>query len=194
MVDHADSVLDFGCGIGRSIKYLREIFPEADIVGCDPSAQSLSIARQENPDCKFVSTDELNETNKFDLIIASCVFHHIPPADRQMAIRYCYSRLNRGGHFVIFEHNPINPVTRWMVKTCPFDTDAILLSMRETVDRMHEARLNINENNYCLFFPKQLAALRPLEKYLGWLPMGGQYFVCASAENETPSLIFSSNT
>ena len=25
-----------------------------------------------------------------------------------------------------------------------------------------------------------LAALRPFEKYLRWLPMGGQYFVCAS--------------
>jgi len=36
--------------------------------------------------------------------------------------------------------------------------------------------------SYCLFFPQQLAALRPLEKYLRWLPMGGQYFVCASKQ------------
>ena len=186
LVGQVDAVLDFGCGIGRSMSHLREMFPHADIVGCDPSAESLAIARAQNPTCRFTSTDELGEDCKFDLVIASCVFHHIPPEDRQMAIRYCYSRLKEGGHFIIFEHNPINPVTRRLVKNCPFDTDAVLLSMRETVDRMRNAHLNVDESSYCLFFPQMLAALRPFEKYLGWLPMGGQYFVCAS--NAKPKL------
>ena len=181
LVGHVDTVLDFGCGIGRSMPHLREIFPKANIVGCDPSAESLAIAREQNPTCSFVSMDELGEDYKFDLVIASCVFHHIPPQDRQMAIQYCYSRLKEGGHFIIFEHNPINPVTRHLVKNCPFDTDAVLLSMRETVDRMRNAQLNVYESSYYLFFPQQLAAFRPFEKYLRWLPMGGQYFVCASA-------------
>lgn len=110
------SVLDFGCGIGRSMPYLREVFPKAEIVGCDPSAESLAIARRDNPTCRFMSMDELGSEAKFDLVIASCVFHHIPPQDRQMAIRYCYSRLKQGGHFIIFEHNPIIPVTRHLVK------------------------------------------------------------------------------
>jgi SAM-dependent methyltransferase len=180
IVGCVDKVLDFGCGIGRSMPHLREIFPDADIVGCDPSAESLAIAREQNPTCRFMSTDELGPDSKFDLVLASCVFHHIPPQDRQMAIRYCYSRLNEGGHFIIFEHNPINPVTRRLVKNCPFDADAVLLSMRETVARMRNEHLNVKESSYCLFFPQPLAALRPFEKYLRWLPMGGQYFVCAS--------------
>ena len=50
----------------------------------------------------------------------------------------------------------------------------------EILERMRNARLAIDKSSYCLFFPQQLAALRPLEKYLRWLPMGGQYFVCAS--------------
>ena len=33
------------------------------------------------------------------------------------------------------------------------------------------------QTGYCLFFPGPLAALRPLEKFLGWLPLGGQYYV-----------------
>jgi SAM-dependent methyltransferase len=183
---HADAVLDFGCGIGRSMPYLREVFPKADIIGCDPSAESLAIARKQNPTCRFVSMDELSLEPKFDLVIASCVFHHIPPQDRQIAIRYCYSRLKEGGHFIIFEHNPINPVTRHLVKTCPFDADAVLLSMRETIARMRNEHLNIDESSYYLFFPQSLATLRPFEKYLRWLPMGGQYFVCAS--NPSPKL------
>jgi SAM-dependent methyltransferase len=180
IVGRVDAVLDFGCGIGRSVPHLRESFPDADIVGCDPSNDSLVIAREQNPTCRFVSMDELDADCKFDVVIASCVFHHIPPESRQMAISYCHSRLKDDGHFIIFEHNPINPVTRHLVNNCPFDTDAVLLSMRETVERMRNAHLNVDESSYCLFFPQPLAILRPLEKYLRWLPMGGQYFVCAS--------------
>lgn len=174
------AVLDFGCGVGRSMPHLRAVFPKADIVGCDPSAESLAIARKDNPGCRFLSMEGLGPDAKFDLVIASCVFHHIPPQERQTAIRYCHSRLKDGGRFIIFEHNPINPVTRHLVNTCPFDTDAILLGMRETTDRMRKAQLEINQSGYCLFFPRQLSAFRPFEKYLRWLPMGGQYFVCAN--------------
>ena len=127
-----------------------------------------------------MSMDALGPNCKFDLVLASCVFHHIPPQDRQTAIRYCQSRLKKNGHFIIFEHNPINPVTRRLVRNCPFDADAVLLSMRETVARMRKEHLKVDEASYCLFFPRPLAALRPFEKYLRWLPMGGQYFVCAS--------------
>ena len=183
LVGNVDSVLDFGCGIGRSIPHLRELFPAADIVGCDLSHDSLTVARQHYPDCRFVAMDELGTDSKFDLVIASNVFHHIPPADRQAAMDYCYSRLTPRGHFVIFEHNPINPVTRHLVKNCPFDTDAILLTMRETIERMRQAHFHVDETSYCLFFPGPLAALRGFEKYLGWLPMGGQYFVCGSGSD-----------
>jgi SAM-dependent methyltransferase len=180
VVGKVDAVLDFGCGIGRSMPHLRATFPDADIVGCDPSAKSLAIAREQNPTCRFVMTDELDSDRKFDLIIASCVFHHIRPESRQTAIRYCYSRLKDNGRFIVFEHNPINPVTRRLVRNCPFDADAVLLGMREMIARMRNEHLHIEETRYCLFFPHALAALRPFEKYLRRLPMGGQYFVVAS--------------
>jgi SAM-dependent methyltransferase len=169
------SVLDFGCGIGRSMPYLREVFPKAEIVGCDPSAESLAIARRDNPTCRFMSMDELGSEAKFDLVIASCVFHHIPPQDRQMAIRYCYSRLKQGGHFIVFEHNPRGTWSKLSMRRRRGAAD-----MREPIERMRTAHLHIDESSYCLFFPQQFAALRPFEKYLRWLPMGGQYFVCAS--------------
>jgi SAM-dependent methyltransferase len=172
-----DAVLDFGCGIGRAMPYFRAAFPDADVVGCDPSADSLAIARREYPDCRFFPMDELATTTKFDLVLASCVFHHIAPQERQGALRYCYDRLKPGGHLVIFEHNPFNPVTQRLVSTCPFDADAVLLRMSETIRRMREAQFEIAATGYCLFFPAQLAAMRPLEKYLSWLPLGGQYFV-----------------
>jgi SAM-dependent methyltransferase len=178
LVGGVDAALDFGCGIGRSMPHLRAAFPAADIVGCDPSADSLAIARRENPACRFFSMAELGSEARFDLVLASCVFHHITLPERPEALRFCYSRLKPGGRFVMFEHNPKNPVTRRLVSTCPFDADAVLLPMRETVDRMRAAQFKIVQTGYCLFFPAPLSALRSFEKYLGWLPLGGQYFVC----------------
>jgi SAM-dependent methyltransferase len=180
LAGEVDAVLDFGCGVGRAMPYLRAAFSNADVVGCDPSADSLGIARRDSPDCRFLPVDELTATPRFDLVLASCVFHHIAPEERQSALRYCYDRLKPGGHLVIFEHNPFNPVTQRLVSTCPFDADAVLLRMSETKRRMREAKFEIAETGYCLFFPSQLASLRPLEKYLSWLPLGGQYFVSAT--------------
>jgi SAM-dependent methyltransferase len=177
LTGEVDAVLDFGCGIGRAMPHFRSSFPNADVVGCDPSADSLGIARRDNPDCRFFPMDELIATPRFDLVLASCVFHHINPAERQDALRYCHDRLKPGGHLVIFEHNPFNPVTQRLVSTCPFDADAVLLRMGETKRRMREAKFEIAETGYSLFFPSQLASLRPLEPYLSWLPLGGQYFV-----------------
>jgi hypothetical protein len=77
----------------------------------------------------------------------------------------------------VFEHNPYNPVTRRLVNTCPFDADAVLLARAETVSLLKAAGLEPSAAAYCLFFPQMLAALRPLEAWLGWLPLGGQYFV-----------------
>ena len=178
IVGPAASVLDFGCGIGRGIRHLREFFPRAEIVGCDPSRESLAIAREQNPASLFVAMDELGDKLRFDLIVASCVFHHIPPEERTAAVDYCFRHLNPGGHFIIFEHNPINPITRYLVNNCPFDADAVLLGMRETTQRVRSADLAIVRSGYCLFFPQQLAVQRPFESDLRWLPMGGQYFVC----------------
>ena len=181
-----NSVLDFGCGIGRSMPYLREVFPKAEIVGCDPSAESLAIARRENPSCRFASMDELGPDAKFDLVIASCVFHHIPPQDRQMAIRYCYSRLKEGGQFIIFEHNPINPVTRHLVKNCPFDADAVLLSMRETIERMRNAHLHIDKSSYCLFFPQQLSRFARLRNIFVGCRWAGSISSALPIKSEMP--------
>jgi SAM-dependent methyltransferase len=173
----ADSILDFGCGVGLGISPLREMFPKARIVGCDPSLESLALARSREPDCEFLEADAISPAPQFDIITAVSVFHHIVPAERAGALRYCYERLKPGGLLFVFEHNPFNPVTRHLVSRCPVDRDAILLTPNETATRLRQAGFAVTATEYCLFFPKALAFLRQIEKYLGWLPLGGQYFV-----------------
>lgn len=171
------TVLDFGCGIGLCLPHLRAAFPDADIVGCDPSEGSLSVAAKRAGNCRLERPDNIEPKPYFDLVLASCVFHHIHPSERQASFRYCLERLKPGGQMFVFEHNPYNPVTRHFVKTCPFDADAILLTRREAAAELREAGFRPGPGSYCLFFPKIMSPLRSFESSLGWLPLGGQYFV-----------------
>jgi SAM-dependent methyltransferase len=171
------NILDFGCGVGLGIRPLREAFPNSSIVGCDPSQESLALARTSEPDCKFFESNDIEPKPQFDIVAAISVFHHITPPTRDAALSYCYERLKPGGHLFVFEHNPYNPLTRHLVARCPVDRDAILLKPKETVARVERAGFKRVAAEYCLFFPKALAFLRPLENSLGWFPLGGQYYV-----------------
>lgn len=45
----AGPILDLGCATGAGVRALRERYPEADILGADPSVAMLAIARQRDP-------------------------------------------------------------------------------------------------------------------------------------------------
>lgn len=172
-------VLEYGCGTGRNVPYLQAAFPDAEIVGTDVSAASLRIAAQHNPTAHFEVEREGLDLDAFDLIFVASVFHHIPVAERQAVMVTLARRLAPGGSVDIFEHNPFNPVTRRIVNNCPFDADAVLLKPAELRSLLRGAGLDLRRQTYCLFVPPRLSWLLPIEKHLGWLPLGGQYWVSA---------------
>lgn len=174
-------LLEYGCGIGRNIPYLRAAFPDATIIGSDISAASLEIARKENPDIEFfIEPTELASGDLYEVIFIAGVFHHIPMNERPVVMKTLYHRLAPGGMIVIFEHNPYNPVTRKIVSDCPYDRDAVLLKPSELRKLLIDAGLSVQRSTYCLFLPPSLQALLPFEEKLGWLPLGGQYWVKAT--------------
>ncbi len=170
-------VLDFGCGAGRSLCHLERHFPKAEIWGFDPSPVSLKIAAARVPAAKLASDWMALDGTRFDAILAANVFHHIPPADQVDALRRCGEALAPGGQLFMFEHNPWNPLTRWVFERCPFDVDAKMLSLREMLRLAQCAGFGRTRHDYTLFFPKQLSVLRPLERIFGWIPFGAQYVV-----------------
>lgn len=173
-------VLEYGCGTGRNLPFLKEAFPAAEIFGVDISAQSIVVAAENNrfAKCSLLEAGFVGNVGSFDLIFVAGVFHHIAPPERGASLKQLDSLLSEGGSLFVFEHNPYNPITRKMVRECPFDTDAVLVSMK----RMEELLMkSISHSNvlkkYTLFVPPALHNLRRIEKYLGWLPLGGQYFI-----------------
>lgn len=176
-------ILDFGGGVGNSLPFMRKAFPASDIVLLDPSARSLNIAAMRFPgqatfqpfDGETIPYDD----GTFDLAFAACVFHHIP-ADFHVGLMTEISRvLAPGGSFFLFEHNPLNPLTRHAVRNCAFDKNAVLIRAKRVRRRLANAGLNDVRVKYRFFFPAALAALRPFERHLAALPMGAQYFAHA---------------
>ena len=178
MQDNAPSrLLDFGCGIGRSLSLFHLQFPGAELWGYDVSPKSIEFARQRRAMAHLTSNLADLPLAEFDLIFAANVFHHIARSKRGEVLARCRDLLRNGGRIFVFEHNPFNPVTRLVFERCPFDKGASMLRRREVLLLAKEVGLNVLHSGYTLFFPRQVAVLRPLERMLEWLPLGAQYCV-----------------
>ncbi len=81
--------------------------------------------------------------------------------------------------FCIFEHNPISPVTRHIVATCPFDENAVLIPWASSRPSKL-AGIGKVGIAYTGFFPGALQALRPLEPAMTCRPARrAQYYAWA---------------
>ena len=174
-------ILDFGAGIGTSVPYFRKFFPDASLTCLDVSEKSLHVGRTRFPDlANFQAFDGIripSLDDSFDLVFAACVFHHIPESLHSALLKEWQRVLKPGGKAVIFEHNPLNPLTRHAVNTCPFDENAVLIHGPVLRRRMKQAGFQNTGLRYRLFIPGALSALRPLEQWMCWCPLGAQYFV-----------------
>jgi SAM-dependent methyltransferase len=171
--------LDVGCGPGETDAFLEGAF--GSLHGIDLSEPMAERAKERNPWATYTSYEAGDplpyEDESFDVSFTICVLHHVPVEDR-LALDTEKARVTRpGGLVAIFEHNPLNPLTRKAVRDCPFDEDAILLSRGEARRLAADAGLARVESPYIIFFPKQGPRRDRIESRLGWLPLGAQYYV-----------------
>jgi len=173
--------LDYGCGTGRAALWIHRMFADSDYIGVDASRQSVLCACEhvKGPRAVFMTLEEFagQHLDRFTVALAAVVFHHIPISERPATVAKIYELLEPGGAFFVFEHNPANPLTRRVVKSCPFDEDAELLQASETVNLLATAGFSRIRTRYYFFFPRMLKMFRSFERYLSWTPLGAQYAV-----------------
>lgn len=177
--------LDFGSGVGASVRPFLGLRPRARLLCADVSAASLSASwRAHGPRARYLMIRDgrlpLRDAS-VDGAFACCVFHHIPPAQHPAALRELRRVLKPGAPLMIYEHNPLNPLTVRAVRNCPLDENAVLVGAATMRRRCAAAGLRALRVDYRVFFPAALRGLRALEQGLRWLPLGAQYALHARA-------------
>ena len=168
-------VLDVGCGVGLTD---ARLLPEVgELHGVDVSAGMVERARAANPSARYEVYDGAHlpyGDGELDVAFAICVLHHVAVAERRPLVAEMARVTKPDGLVVVFEHNPLNPLTRRVVRNCAFDEGVTLIGRGELERLFRAAGVRVADSEYLLFFPWRADAL---ERRLTRLPLGAQYVV-----------------
>lgn len=175
-------ILDFGCGTGSATPCLFNFFSAERVVGVDSSTASISVARTEHSGypVEFGTPSEHPPSGCFDLVFCNGVFHHVPPKQRAGVLEYISASLRPGGFFALWENNPLNPGTRFIMSRIPFDRDAETLFPWQARKMVESAGFAVRRVDFLFIFPRMLKVFRALEPVLSGLPLGAQYQVLSA--------------
>ncbi|MES2985230.1 MAG: class I SAM-dependent methyltransferase [Pseudomonadota bacterium] len=167
-------LLDVGCGHGLIHRKLDGF----SISATDIAGEVLKLAQQENPSVTYLPYDGTAlpfESGRFDMSLAICVMHHVPPAAWVAFLQEMKRVLKPGGMAIIIEHNPLNPMTCHVVKNSPLDEGVTLLHARTLKKRMREAGFVQSKHEYLVFTPFAQKLMRRFDRWLKWCPLGAQH-------------------
>ena len=177
----SETIMDYGCGTGGSVRYLLDTFNPKKLIAVDVSEKSLGIlkARHKNQQVITKSISSLEPESNCDLCFCNGVFHHILPKDREYAAKTIYDSLQNEGYFYFWENNPLNPATHWVMSRIPFDRNAVKIFPHQAVKLLQKVGFKIKLIHYMFIFPRFLRILRPIERFTLRFPFGCQYLVQA---------------
>jgi SAM-dependent methyltransferase len=175
-------ILDVGCGHG--FVHPELVAAGHAVTGVEVADQVLALARAENPTVDYRAYDGNVlpfVTGSFDVAIAMCVVHHVPVPRWGAFVEEMRRVVRPGGLIAIFEHNPLNPVTRYLFAYGfdGMDKGATMVRRRRLEDLLRAAGCPSVRSSYIFFTPFGSRFFRWMDRRLGWLPFGAQYFTLA---------------
>jgi SAM-dependent methyltransferase len=173
-------VLDVGCGVGETDALLAGRF--ATLHGVDIASDAVDRAAARNPAVHYGAYDGVRlpfTDARFDLAFAVCVVHHVPPEQRAAFFAEMARVVRPGGLVAVFEHNPLNPLTRLAVSRCELD-DGVRLLTRGSVRRLLAgAGLAPVESRYVIYSTSTRPGAIRAERFVRLVPAGAQHYVAA---------------
>jgi SAM-dependent methyltransferase len=109
--------LDFGCGAGRSTRFLKKLGLHA--TGIDISGSMVEIARRTEPDGHYLLVNDgdfsVLEPGSFDLILSAFAFDNIPgPERRSELLRSLRGLLRPRGRIILLGSTPDIYMHEWL--------------------------------------------------------------------------------
>jgi len=153
-LNKSNSLLDIGCGRGEIVIY--HALNGGKATGADFSDEAISLASAKAEElqasCSFIvsSFENLDETGKYDRIIALDFIEHISTDESETFFTKCYNLLNPGGKLLIFTY-PNTIRRRYGYKLIRFlsiiKMKPLPVKEPDTVSD-HYKQYHLNEQNY----------------------------------------------
>jgi SAM-dependent methyltransferase len=114
----ADSALDIGCGTGALLRNARRTGHRGDLVGLDPAAAMLAIARTHSPDVTWLQGRAEDVWLDRTFQVATMTGHAfqvlLTDGDIEATLAMVHRHLRPGGRFLFEARNPAaQPWERW---------------------------------------------------------------------------------
>jgi len=171
------TALDFGCGAGRSTRFLKKL--GFDATGVDISASMIQLAKNADPGGKYLLIGDGDfsslQPGSFDLILSSFAFDNIPGVSkRRDLMRGLRGLLRDEGRLVLLGSTPDIYEHEWASYTTaefPENRDAksgeqVRIVMKDVEDRRPVVDLKWSHEDYLELFAasglRLLAYHRPL--------------------------------
>lgn len=108
--------IDFGCGTGRSTRFLRDL--GFDVVGIDISDEMLALARKRDPngDYRLIPDGNIDclPPNTYDLVLSAFTFDNIPTMEKKVRLFHSLKiSLKPNGCIVSMVSSPEIYVNEW---------------------------------------------------------------------------------
>ena len=107
-------IVELGCSSGWRLSRLKSLAPQAELSGCDASAQAIAHGRQIYPglELRQARLDQLPWDKPFDLVIVSFVLHWIDRTTLSRSIAEIDRLVKDGGYLLLSDFEPAAPSRR----------------------------------------------------------------------------------
>ncbi|KAL0301435.1 UNVERIFIED_CONTAM: Arsenite methyltransferase [Sesamum radiatum] len=147
-------ILDIGCSVGVSTRFLADKFPSAKVTGLDLSPYFLAVAQykdnkmnQGTEPIRWIHGNGENTglpSKSFDLVSIAYVFHECPERAIKNMVKEAFRLLRPGGTFAITDNSPkskilqeLSPVLFTLMKsTEPFLDEYYLTDLEGTLQQV----------------------------------------------------------
>lgn len=129
-----DRIVDVGCGTGTLTRALKQVAPQAEVVGVDPDPEVLERARaaaaRRGLDIAYVQgffdAEFVECSGTFTKVVSSLVFHQVPLAGKAEILTAAHRALGVGGEIHIADYGlQRNPVMRFLFRNVVQRIDGI---------------------------------------------------------------------